>query len=253
MRIIGLGLVLAGLLGTAAHAQDAAVVPLPKSSKAHAAKPVANTPPGTIRSGAEAFDYGAREKQVASGEQRIAPLAPADFDKDAKDIAASLQAFFGSKEEGIPKTFATMARHPGLYRGQMQLGLELNQHGKLPPREREMVILRTAWLVRSPFEWGEHVAYGKRLGLSSDEIERITRGSSAPGWNEHDRAVLRGVEELIGDYALSDETWKVLAKTWNEPQLMELPGLVGSYTLTAMLYNSLRFGLLKGNDGFRTR
>jgi hypothetical protein len=116
-----------------------------------------------------------------------------------------------------------------------------------------MVILRTAWLVRSPFEWGEHVAYGKRLGLTGEEIERITQGSCAAGWNEHDRAVLRGVEELLGDYAVSDQTWATLAKSWSEPQLMELPGLVGSYTLTAMLYNTLRFGLLEGNAGFRQR
>jgi alkylhydroperoxidase family enzyme len=206
-----------------------------------------------VQTGPEPFDFAAREQQVASGDQRIAPLPPEQFSDEAKEIAASLQAFFGAKEEGIPRTFATMFRHPGLYRGQMQLGLELNQHGKMPPREREMVILRTAWLVRSPFEWGEHVAYGKRLGLSGDEIERITQGSSAPGWNEHDRAVLRGVEELIGDHAVSDGTWATLAKTWSEPQLMELPGLVGAYTLTAMIYNTLRFGMLKGNDGFRTR
>ena len=208
---------------------------------------------GRIQTGFEPFDFDAREKQVASGNQRIAPLSPDQFSKEAQEIATSMQAFFGSKEEGVPKTFATMFKHPGLYKGQMQLGLELNQHGKLPPREREMVILRTAWLVRSPFEWGEHVAYGKKLGLTSAEIERITQGSSAPGWNEHDRAVLRGVEELVGDYAVSDETWAILAKTWSEPQLMELPGVVGSYTMTAMIYNSLRFGLLKGNDGFRTR
>ena len=208
---------------------------------------------GRIQTGFEPFDFDAREKQVASGDQRIAPLPPEQFTQEAQDIADSLRAFFGSKEEGIPKTFATMFKHPGLYRGQLQLGLELNQNGKLPPREREMVILRVAWLVRSPFEWGEHVEYGKKLGLTVEEIERITQGSSAPGWNEHDRAVLRGVEELIGDYAVSDETWKVLAKTWNEQQLIELPGLVGSYTLTAMIYNTLRFGLTKGNDGFRDR
>jgi hypothetical protein len=34
---------------------------------------------------------------------------------------------------------------------------------------------------------------------------------------------------------------------------MELPGLVGSYTLTAMIYNTLRFGLLEGNEGFSQR
>ena len=206
-----------------------------------------------IQSGSTPFDQDARERQVASGNQRIAPLEPEEFTEEARKIAGDLQAFFGSKEKGIPKSFATMFKHPGLYRGQMQLGLELNQNGTLPPREREMVILRTAWLVRSPFEWGEHVSYGKKLGLTSQDIERITHGSSAPGWNEHDRAVLRGVEELIGDYAVSDQTWAILAKSWTEQQLMELPGLVGSYTLTAMIYNTLRFGLLEGNEGFSQR
>ena len=206
-----------------------------------------------IQTGATPFDLEAREAQVASGNQRIAPLEPSEFSEEARQIATELQAFFGSREEGVPKTFATMFKHPGLYRGQMQLGLELNQNGSLPPREREMVILRTAWLVRSPFEWGEHVMYGRKLGLSSEEIERITQGSSAPGWNEHDRAVLRGVEELIGDHAVSDETWEILSRNWTEQQLIELPGVVGPYTLTAMIYNSLRFGLLEGNEGFSQR
>lgn len=206
-----------------------------------------------VQSGPTPFDIDAREKQVASGDQRIAPLKPDQLSKEAQDIVASMQAFFGSKGQGLAPTFATMFKHPGLFRGQMQLGLELNRNGKLPPREREMAILRTAWLVRSPFEWGEHVAYGRKLGLTSEEIERITQGSSAPGWSEHDRAVLRAVEELMGDHAISDSTWKVLAKTWDEPQLMELPGLVGAYTMTAMIYNSLRFGLMEGNEGFRQR
>jgi 4-carboxymuconolactone decarboxylase len=240
MSVLGIGLAMA--LSSAA---------VPAADAADAAE-AAQAPSRPIPSGPTPFDWAAREKQVASGDQRVPPLAPEQLDKEAQDIAASLQAFFGSKPGGMT-AFATMYKHPGLYKGQMQLGLELNQHGKLPPREREMVILRTAWLVRSPYEWGEHVGYGKKLGLTSAEIERITQGSAAPGWNEHDRAVLRGVEELIGDHAISDATWATLAKTWTEPQLLELPGLVGSYTMTAMIYNSLRLGLLTGNNGFRTR
>lgn len=242
MRIIALGLTTALAFGIVpAHAEQVA-----QSDSICGA-------PGRIPSGSTPFDQEAREMQVASGDQRIAPLQPEEFTEEARKIAEDLRAFFGSKEKGVPKSFATLFKHPGLYRGQMQLGLELNQNGTLPPREREMVILRTAWLVRSPFEWGEHVTYGKKLGLTSQDIERITQGSCAPGWNEHDRAVLRGVEELIGDYAVSDETWAILAKSWTEPQLMELPGLVGSYTLTAMIYNTMRFGLLEGNEGFSQR
>lgn len=220
----------------------------------HRADPIEPDGPVTeIRDGPTPFDWEARERQVSSGDQRIEPLAPEDFSPEAQDIQRQISAFFGSNVQGVPKTAATVAKHPGLYKYQTLLGLELNRNGAIPPREREMVILRTAWLVRSPFEWGEHVTYGKRLGLTSEEIERITQGSSAEGWSEHDRAILRGVEELLGDYAVSDETWATLDKTWDEKQLMEMPGLVGSYTLTAMLFSTLRFGLMPGNEGFKQR
>ena len=77
--------------------------------------------------------------------------------------------------------------------------------------------------------------------------------SDAPGWSEFDRAVLRATEELMGDYAISDETWAILATQWSEPQMMELPGLVGQYVMAAMVFNTMRFDLLEGNSGLRMR
>jgi alkylhydroperoxidase family enzyme len=207
-----------------------------------------------IRSGFEEFDIDAREAQVLGDGQRIAPMTPDEFTPEARELGDAVRTLFGVKDlSGVPDVFATMFKHPGMYRCQMQMGLELNKQGSLAPRDREMVILRVAWLVRSPFEWGEHVDVGKECGLSAEEIERIPHGSSAPGWDEHDRAVLRAVEELIGDYAIADETWAILTKALSEKQLIELPGLVGAYAQTAMLYNTLRFGLLPGNRGFRHR
>jgi 4-carboxymuconolactone decarboxylase len=206
-----------------------------------------------VQSGPTPFDYEARERQVASGDLRVPPLDPAQATPEMRQLREQTQAFFRSKGRQVPKVNAAAYRHPSLFYNQSKLGLDLNRYGTLPPRQRELAILRTAWLVRSPFEWGEHVAFGKKLGLTSEEIERITQGSAAPGWSEHDAAVLRGVEELLGDHAVSDATWAVLAKSWNEQQLIELPGLVGSYTLTAMMFNSLRMGLLPDNPGFQAR
>ena len=109
------------------------------------------------------------------------------------------------------------------------------------------------WWCRAPFEWGEHVDIAKRYGVTDEEVERVTHGSSAPGWNEHDRAVLKGVEELLGNYMLSDQTWDVLAKTWTERQLLEFPTLVGQYFATALQQNSLRVRLADDNPGLRHR
>ena len=146
-----------------------------------------------------------------------------------------------------------MFKHPGLYQVQMQSGNALGRNGCIPARERELAILRVSWLSRAPFEWGEHLVHGKKSGLSDEDVERVTQGSDAEGWTDHDRAIVRAVEELMGDHAISDEIWNELAKSWTEPQLMELPGLVGHYLMTAFIYNTLRIDLLDGNVGLRRR
>ena len=57
----------------------------------------------------------------------------------------------------------------------------------------------------------------------------------------------------IGYLAQVACTWEVLARTWNERQLMEFPVLVGQYFLTALQQNSLRVRLDKNNIGLRQR
>ncbi len=206
-----------------------------------------------VRSGPEDFDIDAREAQVV-GNPRIGPLAAEEFTDEARKLVEETFAQFGAIDKSdIPVIFGTMFKHPGLYRTQMQLGVELSSNGFIPSRERELAVLRVAWLSRAPFEWGEHVVYGKKSGLSDQDVERVTLGSDVPGWSEHDRAVMRAVEELMGDYAISNETWDILAKSWTEAQLMELPGVVGAYIMAALIYNTIRFDLLEGNSGLRRR
>ena len=60
-------------------------------------------------------------------------------------------------------------------------------------RERELAVLRVAWLCRAPYEWGEHVELAKLCGVSAEEIERVTQGSSAAGWSDHECALLLAV------------------------------------------------------------
>jgi hypothetical protein len=114
-------------------------------------------------------------------------------------------------------------------------------------------VLRVGWLCQAPYEWGEHVDIGKRYGLTSEEVERVTVGSSAPEWNGHDRAILSSVEEMLSDKMISDENWAILAKTWDEAQLIEFVTLVGQYVATAIQQNSLRVALSPDNPGLSHR
>ena len=65
--------------------------------------------------------------------------------------------------------------------------------------------------------------------------------------------MLRGVEELLADFAISDRTWATLARTWNEAQLLEFTSMVGQYVVTAYIQNSVRSRLGEGNPGLTHR
>jgi alkylhydroperoxidase family enzyme len=155
--------------------------------------------------------------------------------------------------KNLPEIMRTMLRHPDLFARQMELGLQLLSRGALHPRDRELVILRVGWLCRAPYEWGEHVHIAKTVGITSEEIERVTLGSGAPGWNEHEQGLLLATEELRETAMISDATWSTLAKRLDQRQLIELPIVVGQYQTVAYYQNSLRLRLHEGNSGLNAR
>jgi 4-carboxymuconolactone decarboxylase len=192
----------------------------------------------------------ARQADIAGKAQRVESLSQEDFGTEAMDFIRAIHASLGIETgEVVPEYFGLILKHPGIFKCQLQIGTMFFKDGQLPKRERELAVLRVGWLCRAPYEWGEHVDIGKRYGLTDEEVERVTIGSTAPGWNDHDRAILCGVEELLADHMISDQTWALLATQWNDAQLIEFPTLVGQYVATAMQQNALRVRLAPDNPG----
>ncbi len=197
----------------------------------------------------------AREKELFGKPLRIAPLGDDELDPDASKVVADVRAVMRLPQGAdIPDFFRIALKHPSLFRAQMDIGIYIvSPDAAIARREAELAILRLAWLVRAPFEWGEHVNIGKKFGVTEEEVERITIGSTASGWPDHERAIMKGVEELLDDTYLSDATWDALATTWNEAQMLEFPVLVGLYLMTAMQQNSVRLRLHDDNPGLKRR
>jgi len=196
-------------------------------------------------------DIAARERHVIGNGPRIAPLDGASVDAASLKLVNDVRIGAGAQPVApneVPEYMRVVMKHPEIFARQMEMGTAL-YNGRIPPRERELSILRIAWLSQSPYEWGEHVNIAQRCGLTAEETLRTKAGSSAPGWGAHDAAILRGTEEMLADFALSDTTWEILAHSWDEAQLIEFPMMVGQYVATAYLQNSLRIAMGPGNPG----
>jgi alkylhydroperoxidase family enzyme len=179
---------------------------------------------------------------------RIDPLEPGQWRDDLTSVRDLVPA--GTETPmGFFHIFQTFARHPDLFRVWLPFGGYLLGGGRLPARDRELLILRTAVRCGSSYEWGQHVQIAARLGIDRDAVDRVVAGSGAEGWSEHDAALLRAVDELHDASVLSDETWSALAASYDEQQLIEVPMLVGQYHMVAFTLNSVGVQLDDGLEG----
>ena len=177
---------------------------------------------------------------------RIPPLGPADRDEAAQSLLDDMGALGADLN-----IFTTLVRHPKLFRRWSPFGGTLLLAGTLPHRDRELLILRTAWNNGCEYEWGQHVRIARDAGLS-DEIDRVVDGPSAPGWDPFDAALLEAADELDRDSVISDDTWARLRERYDERQLIEVPMLIGHYTMLAFTLNSLGVQRDEGVEGLPT-
>ena len=177
-------------------------------------------------------------------EPRLAPLAPGELD----DNQADAMRLVGDMGE-TTNIFATLVRHPGLFRKWVPFGGKLLS-GKLPARDRELLILRVGWRCHAEYEWAQHVRIGLAAGLTTDEVESIKEGPGAEGWTDLEAMLLRAADELVDDSCISDVVWAELAANYDEKQLIEIPMVVGHYLMVSCVLNTLGVPIEDGVAGF---
>ncbi|GAC1396208.1 MAG: carboxymuconolactone decarboxylase family protein [Mycobacterium sp.] len=166
---------------------------------------------------------------------RVPPL-PADQWDNAVDHALSgMLPPERRNPEAAGNLLATLVRHPKLTRAFLRFNSHLLFSSTVPPRLRELAVLRVAHLHHCDYEWRHHVRMGRETGLTDDVIDGVQRGEAA---GDLDRAILHAVDELSDKSVVSDETWAVLSEHLGERQRMDLVFTIGCYGALAMAINT---------------
>jgi alkylhydroperoxidase family enzyme len=175
---------------------------------------------------------------------RIQPVQENELTTDQRDLLDPLG------QSGRLNVFRTLVRYPKLFQRFLVFGRYVLEESELPPRDRELLILRAACLCQAEYEWSHHAISGKQAGLTDKEILCIMEGPNAKGWSSFDAALLRAVDELHKNMFISDLTWDALARRYTEQQLVDLVFTVGLYSLVSMVLNSIGVQLDEGVAGF---
>ncbi len=167
--------------------------------------------------------------------KRPAPLPPRKW---AEDLAPVLH------DLGEPLNIhKLMARHAALLTAWMPFRNHVVTSSTLAPRQRELLILRTAVNCNAQYEWAHHVMRGRKAGLSDDEIQRVKNDPESATWPEAEKALLKAADECWCDAIVSDPTYAALAAHFDDRQLLDILATVGMYITLATMINTFRLPL----------
>lgn len=190
---------------------------------------------------------------------RIAPVPRGTWSQEAIDATAPMMPPAGTVYAerrrqrggaGGVNALALLVRNPPLAKAFMTFNRHLLYESRIDERLRELIVLRVSWVLRSEYEWGQHVVVAHQCGINADEVARVREGPEAEGWSELDRAALRATDTLLASGDVDDVAWEALSAALDDETVLELVFTVGAYATLAMAFNVARLPLDEGLEGF---
>jgi alkylhydroperoxidase family enzyme len=149
------------------------------------------------------------------------------------------------EREGVQvlNLYRAVANCPEVGDAFIRLGNRILFRGKVPPRLRELAILRVGQLAHAPYEFSKHTLIGLKAGLSQAQLDALGDWEGSPRFDPQEQAVLRYTEEVSRGYRASEETFRALTGFLDDERITELTITIGYYEMVCRVLEALQIEL----------
>jgi AhpD family alkylhydroperoxidase len=163
---------------------------------------------------------------------RIAYRRPEEMTEQARELTSA---------RGNLNVYRVLANAEKVFTGWMLAGRAILTSQTVPVRLRELVTLRTAYLMDCPYELGQHRDVARTAGVSSDEINAVTSESTwqTADFNPVELAVLRLTTELLTTRNVSDKVFEQVHTALGSEATVEVLMVISRYSGLALMLNAL--------------
>jgi len=144
-----------------------------------------------------------------------------------------------STNGSVPNIFRLMANNAPLWRSYLRLGNGLWTQCGLDLPTRELVILRTAILHHSAYEWHQHVRIGRDAGLTDARIVGLHHWRTSDLYSEPERAIFAYVDAVAASDHPADDVHRGLEAHFPPSTIVGINLLTGFYAMTAKFLGAM--------------
>jgi len=166
---------------------------------------------------------------------RVQLVTTSDAEGDAREIFAAME----KQGTEILSLHRALANSPAALRNFLRLGTSLLAYGQLPPRLRELAILRISQMAGAEYEWAHHVPLAKQVGVSEEQINCLKEWQAHDCFDDRDRAVLLYVETVTRDVTVPNDVFRAARANLSEGEIVELTVVCGYWGMVARILRAL--------------
>ena len=144
--------------------------------------------------------------------------------------------------------FVPLLRSPEMLSRARNVGDYVRFNSVLPPRLSEFVILMTARHWTQNYEWAAHAPIAEREGIDPEVIAAIADGRRPAALADDEAVLYDFCTELLRTHGVSDPTYARMVAAFDEIGVIDTIGIVGYYSLLAMVMNTARTPLRDGAE-----
>jgi 4-carboxymuconolactone decarboxylase len=135
--------------------------------------------------------------------------------------------------------YRSLAHTPDLLHAWIDWAWALREKCATPRGLREIMILRTAVVMRSAYEWHQHVAMAERAGVPSEKVQAVSAWQSSDLFDGPERAALMLTDAMLTG-SVPDAVHDELALHFSDSDRVELVLTAGFYAMVPRVLDACR-------------
>ena len=169
------------------------------------------------------------------------------------DVSPDMVALFDkiyAQRGNVPNMFRVMAHRPEIFATMQEHFAAVLQTGTVPTRLKELIIVRTSQVNKTPYCLASHTRLAKGLGWTDDQLTNLADWRQRDDFTPAEKAALRLAETVTSNaHALSDEQFAELREYFSEGEVVELLCSIGLFNYFNRFNDALRMQPTKPGEG----
>jgi 4-carboxymuconolactone decarboxylase len=137
-----------------------------------------------------------------------------------------------------PNLYKALGNHPKLVAAWTEFSKTLRHDARTPRSLRELVILRGAQLMRSEYEWAQHLPMARKAGVREDQIRELASWKTSSHFNAAEKAAL-ALGEAVTQGHVSDEVYAEAMRHFDHHDYVELALVAAFYAMVGRMLDAM--------------